>query len=87
LDGGAVSSIDSRLRRLEERQGGDGCPECGLAPDERRPMAVIEQGVPWKGFPTDPYECCVRCGLRLYTVMEIVYDSPAVEEGGGGLLE
>jgi hypothetical protein len=80
-----VSSIENRLRRLEEHQGGGGCPECGLAPDERRPMAVIEQGVPWKGSPTDPYEHCVRCGLRLYAVIEVVYDSPAVEEGEGGV--
>jgi hypothetical protein len=84
LDGGAVS-IGSRLRRLEERQGGGGCPECGLAPDERRPMAVIEQGVPWKGSPSNPDERCAYCGRSLNFVIEVVYDSPAIEEGGGGL--
>ena len=76
--------LKGRLRRLEGRmmQGGR-CPECGLAPDEQRPFAVIEQGVPWKGSPDDPHECCVRCGLQLYTVIEVVYDSPAGEEGEG----
>jgi hypothetical protein len=82
-----VCGLKERLRRLEERRQGSRCPECGLAPEERRPMAVVEQGVPWKGSPTDPYERCVRCGLRLFAVMEVVYDSPAVEGGGGGLLE
>jgi hypothetical protein len=76
-------SIESRLRRLEERRSAGRCPECGLAPDEQRPFAVIEQGVPWKGSPDDPHECCVRCGLQLYTVIEVVYDSPAGEEGEG----
>jgi hypothetical protein len=47
-------------------------------------MAVTEQGVPWKDSPDDPYERCVRCGLQLYTVIEVVYDSPAGEQGGGG---
>jgi hypothetical protein len=79
-------NISSRLEKLEAsaRSGPSGrCPECGLAPDEQRPFAVIEQGVPWKGSPDDPHECCVRCSLQLYTVIEVVYDSPAGEEGEG----
>ena len=83
-------NISSRLEKLEAsaRSGPSGrCPECGLAAGEQRPFAVIEQGVPWKGSPDDPHECCVRCGLQLYTVIEVVYDSPAGEEGEGAIAD
>jgi len=80
-----VGSIDSRLKALEE--GGQGaCPECGLAPDARRPIAVVYPDEPGKGFEGDPHETCARCGRPLYVVLRVVYDSPAGdEEGGGGL--
>jgi hypothetical protein len=75
--------IDSRLRRLEEQ--GHRCPECELAPYEHgRPVAVYEER-PDKGFDGDPDERCGCCGRPLYTVLRVVYDSPASEatEGGG----
>ena len=74
-----MSSIDSRLRRLEEH--GDGCPECGLSAAARRPIAVVYPDDPDKGFEGDPYEACTACGEPLYTVLRVVYDD---DEGGGG---
>jgi hypothetical protein len=76
-----VGSIDSRLRRLEER--GGPCPECGLSARERRPIAVVYPDDSDKGFEGNPYEACTACGEPLYTVLHVVYDSPAGEEGGG----
>jgi hypothetical protein len=73
-----MSGLDGRLRRLERR--GSRCPECGLAPDERRPPAVIYEEHPEKGFDGDPEERCGRCGRFLYTVLRVVYEG---EEGGG----
>jgi len=78
-----VGSIDSRLRRLEEQ--GNRCSECGHAPDERRPPAVVDEEHPDKSFDGDPTETCARCGRPLYVVLRVVYDPPAGEEGGGGL--
>jgi len=75
-----VSSIDSRLRRLEES--GDSCPECGLSATARRPIAVVYPDDPDKSFDGDPYERCPECGRPLYTVLNVVYEG---EEGGGGL--
>lgn len=77
-----MGSIDSRLRRLEEQ--GHRCPECGLAPDEPREMAVIYEEDPESSFRGDPYEACASCGQPLYTVINVVRDSPAGDEGGGG---
>jgi hypothetical protein len=77
-----VGSIDGRLRRLEER-GGGGCPECGLTPDERRPIAVINEEHPERSFAGDPDERCSSCGLPLYVVFNVVYDSPVSYEGEG----
>jgi hypothetical protein len=76
-----VSSIDSRLRRLEES--GGSCPECGLSAQERRPIAVVYPDDADKGFEGDPYEACGACGEPLYTVLRVVYDSPREYEGGG----
>jgi hypothetical protein len=76
-----VGSIDSRLRRLEDR--GHRCPECGLTPDERREMAVVYEEEPERSFQGDPDERCESCGRPLYTVLRVIYDSPADEEGGG----
>jgi ribosomal protein S14 len=74
-----VSLIKSRLRRLEESKHAGRCPECGLAPHERRPPAVINEEHPEKSFDGDPYERCARCGRPLYTVLRVVY------EGEGGV--
>jgi hypothetical protein len=74
-----VSGLDGRIKRLEGR--GSLCPECGLAPDERRPPAVIYEEHPEKSFfDGDPNERCGRCGRPLYTVLRVVYDG---KEGGG----
>jgi hypothetical protein len=78
-----VNFIKNRLRRLEERQGGGGCPECGLSASARRPLAVVYPDDSDKGFEGDPYEACAACGEPLYTVIRVVYDSPAGEEGEG----
>ena len=74
-----MGSIENRLKRLEES--GDSCPECGLAPDARRPIAVVYPDDSDKGFEGDPYEACTACGEPLYTVIRVVYDD---DEGGGG---
>ena len=73
-----MSTIGSRLRRLEECGAGGRCPECGLTPSEHgRPVAVYE-GDPERGFQGDTSERCGRCGRFLYTVLRVLY------EGGGG---
>ena len=77
---GAVGSIDSRLKRLEES--GGRCPECGLSAQERRPIAVVDPDDPGEGFEGDPYEACAACGEPLYVVLRVVYGD---EEGGGGV--
>ena len=73
-------SLEGRLRRLEECQSGGRCPECGLAPDERRPIAVVNEEHPERSFDGDPGERCASCGLPLHTVLRVVYE----DEGGGG---
>ena len=73
-----MSSIENRLRRLEER--GDSCPECGLSAAARRPIAVVYPEDSDKGFDGDPYEACGDCGEPLYTVLRVVYDA---DRGGG----
>jgi hypothetical protein len=65
--------MESRLRRLEER--GHRCPGCGLAPDERREMAVIYEEHPEKSFDGDPNERCDRCGRPLWCVLRVVYEN------------
>jgi uncharacterized Zn finger protein len=65
-------SIKGRVQRLQARLAG-ACPECGLAPDERRPPAVINEEHPEKSFQGDPYERCPECGRPLYTVLNVVY--------------
>jgi hypothetical protein len=73
-----VSSIPARLGRLEER--GVCCPECGLAPDERRKVAVVYEEDPDRSFKGNPEERCQECGRRLYFVIEVVYG----DTGGRG---
>jgi ribosomal protein L34E len=75
----AVGSIDSRLARLEAR--GHRCPECGLAPNGPRPIAVIHEERPEESFEGDPHEACTICGQPLHTVIRVFYG----DEGGGGL--
>ena len=77
-------SIESRLRRLEERQGAGRCPECGLPPDGPGYMVLIDEGDPERSFKGDRDERCSRCGRRLYFVIEVVRGSPASEGAGGG---
>jgi hypothetical protein len=69
---GAVGSIDSRLKRLEESC--VSCPECGLAPGERRLIAAVYPDEPGKGFQGDPYESCASCKEPLYTMLRVVRD-------------
>ena len=81
-----MSSIDSRIRRLEDegRRGGR-CPECNLPPDGHGYIVLIDERHPEKSVQGDPAERCGRCGRLLYQVIRVVYDSPAREatEGGG----
>ena len=74
-----MGSIDSRLRRLEDSEAGNRCPACGLASDERRPIAAEYPEEPDKGFQGDTSERCGRCGRPLYTAIRVVYED---EEGG-----
>lgn len=76
-----MGSVESRLRRLEERGRGARCPQCGLPPGGHGRIAVINEEHPDKGFDGDPDETCGRCGRRLYTMLRVVYGD---EEGGGG---
>jgi hypothetical protein len=79
-------NVSSRLERLEAsaRIGPSGrCPECDLAPGERRPLAVIDEEHPDKGFGGDPHERCERCARPLYTVVRLVYE----EEGEGAIAD
>jgi hypothetical protein len=81
-------NVSSRLRleRLEAsaRSGPSGrCPGCGRAPGERRPLAVIDEEHPDRGFGGDPHERCEHCGRHLYTVVRLVYE----EEGEGAIAD
>jgi DNA-directed RNA polymerase subunit RPC12/RpoP len=70
-----VSSIDSRLRRLEERGRGGRCPECGLPPEGPGYIVLIDEIRPEESFEGDPEERCGRCGRPLYQVIRVVYDA------------
>ena len=83
MDGRAVS-IESRLRRLEERGSGGICPECGLGAGEGRPYVLIDEEDPERSFKGDPYEACASCGQPLHAVVLVVGDSSSADEGGGG---
>ena len=84
LEKGTVGSIDSRLKRLEESRH-ERCPECGLAPDARRPIAVVDPDDPGEGFEGDPHETCAACGEPLYVVIRIVYDGDEAEGEGASV--
>ncbi len=75
-----MGSIEARLRRLEESGCGGPCPECGLRPESPKPIAVINEEHPDKGFEGDPHAACARCKEPLYTVLRVVYYA---EEGEG----
>ena len=75
-----VGSIAGRLRRLEERERGGSCSECGLCAAARRPIAVVYPDDSDKGFEGDPYASCARCGHALHTVLRVVYEG----QGGEG---
>jgi len=77
-------SIESRLRRLEEHLSAGRCPECGLPPDARRHIVLIDEEDPERSFKGDPYEACASCGQPLHAVVLVVGDSSAADEGGGG---
>jgi hypothetical protein len=81
-----VGLIDSRLRRLEQAKPGNRCPECGFAPDERRPIAVVYPAdEPDKGFQGDPHEACSSCKEPLHTVTRVIRDGGEGGAEGGGL--
>lgn len=86
-EGRGMGSIDSRLRRVEEENGGGICPECGLGAGEGRPYVVIDEVDPEseRSFKGDPYETCASCGQPLHVVIHVVRDSSAADEGGGDL--
>ena len=79
----STSTLESRLRRLEERGRGV-CPECGFPPDSKGIIVLIDEEHPEKSLQGDPDERCPRCGRFLYTVIRVIYDSPIDGEGGGG---
>ena len=73
-----MSFIKSRLRRIESASRRSyRCPECALPPDG--PGRIVSDRIP-EGEP----EHCPKCGRWLWFVIEVVYDSPADTEGGGG---
>jgi hypothetical protein len=76
-----VSSIEGRLRRLEEHRLVP-CLECGPTPGGHGRIAVINEQLPGESFAGNPDEHCARCGRFLYTVLRIVYG----DEGGRGKL-
>jgi hypothetical protein len=67
-------SIDSRLRRLEERAGEGRCLECSGGAG----IVVTYPSGPGVGTTA---QRCPRCG-RALTLIRVVYDG--AEEGGGG---
>ena len=81
-----MGSIESRLRRLEEKRGHVGrCSECGLTPGGPGRVVVADEERPEGRFEGDPDERCAACGRLLWCVMRVVYEDAEVEEGGGAL--
>ena len=72
----AGNSINSRLRRLEEREGRASCPECSGAEGL---VFVYDEATERKALD----ERCSRCGGAL-TIIRVVFDGN--EEGGRGKL-
>jgi hypothetical protein len=71
-----MSSMNSRLRRLEERAD-DRCPACALAPDEPERIVVAYDEAARREALADR---CPECGRPRSVVFNVVYDD---EEGGG----
>jgi hypothetical protein len=44
---------------------------------------VVYEEDPERSFQDDPDERCASFGRALYKVLNVVYDSPAGDEGGG----
>ena len=65
-----MSSMNSRLRRLEGRAG-DRCPECALPPGAPERIAIDR-------IPEGAEELCQACGRPLWTVIKVIYED---EEG------
>ncbi len=79
-----MGSIQSRLRRLEERRYSGHCPGCGLPPDGPGHIVHINEERPEESFKGDPDERCGSCGRHLYCVIRVVYEDANEEDGGGG---
>jgi hypothetical protein len=72
-----VSSIESRLRRLEERRRSGPCQRCKLSPDGPGYLTIDH-------IPEGAEENCSGCGRPLWTVIKVVYVDDASEDVGGG---
>jgi len=81
---GIRGGIKGRLRVLEKKSRlASRCQECGFAPDVPGRIVIVGEGF-GEVDEHDPEDRCDRCGRRLWFVIEVVYDSPADAEGGGG---
>jgi hypothetical protein len=69
-----VSFIRNRLRRLEDGDGSEGCPECYLRPQAPRVY------YPGEGDPRPEPERCSGCDRLLGPLIAVAYED---EEGGG----
>jgi len=72
-----VSSIESRLRRLEERRRSGPCYRCKLSLDGPGYITIDH-------IPEGAEENCPGCGRPLWTVIKVVYVDDASEDVGGG---
>jgi hypothetical protein len=74
-----MSSMNSRLRRLEER-GGNRCPECGLMPQGPGYIVIRDDSC---GEVRDPVphipEVCPRCARTTRLYLHVVYDEPGAD--------
>jgi hypothetical protein len=80
-------TVKSRLERVEAAARGGRCDSCGLPPNGPGRIVVVDDGSPGEGFPDDPDERCGRCGRPRWCVIEVVYDSPAADEGEGAVAD
>ena len=72
-----MSSIESRLRRLEERRRSGPCHRCKLSPDGSGYLTIDQ-------IPEGAEENCPGCGRPLWTVIKVVYGDDAGEDVGEG---
>jgi hypothetical protein len=66
--------LSNRLRRLEDRDASEGCPECHLKPQMPRVF------YPGEGDPQPEPERCPECGRLLGPLIAVTYED---EEGEG----